>query len=155
MKTVGWKEWVSLPDLALPSIKAKVDTGARTSVLHTFSVESFQKNNQEYIRFLVHPFQDDKNHIIEQEMPVKDKRIVRDSGGHEEERFVIETTLRIAEHHYPIELTLTNREDMLFRMLLGRTALIAGNFFVNPAKAYLTGKKFSPLKIRTNHHDGE
>ncbi len=80
MKTVGWKEWVSLPDLALPSIKAKVDTGARTSVLHTFSVESFQKNNQEYIRFLVHPFQDDKNHIIEQEMPVKDKRIVRDSG---------------------------------------------------------------------------
>ena len=138
---VGWKEWVALPELGIVSIKAKVDTGARTSALHTYRIETFCKDNKDYVRFWIHPLQKNQESSICCEAVVHDKRIVKDSGGHSEDRYVIKTNLLIAEQTYPIELTLTNREDMLFRMLLGRAALTSGNMIVDPDAAYLTGKQ--------------
>jgi len=133
---IGWREWVSLPELGIPAIKAKIDTGAKTSALHTFHIESFEEDNKEYIKFKIHPLQKDPDNIIECIAPVIDKRSVKDSGGHAEERFVISTPLQIGEFIIPIEITLTNREDMLFRMLLGRSALIKAGIEVDPSKSY-------------------
>ena len=138
---VGWKEWVALPELGISSIKAKVDTGARTSALHTYKIETFYQDEKEFIRFWIHPFQRDQEKSVCCVAEVLDKRVVKDSGGHAEERYVIETKLLIGKLLFPIELTLTNREDMLFRMLLGRTALGSCNMIVDPASSYLTGKK--------------
>ena len=137
---IGWKEWVALPSLGIPAIKAKIDTGARTSALHTFKLETFRSGNQDMVRFHVHPLQNKTKIQIECIAPVLDKRLVRDSGGHVEERYVIYSDIVLGAREWPIEITLTNRDDMLFRMLLGRTAIKDGNFTVNPDKSYLTGK---------------
>ena len=137
--TVGWREWVLLPELGLPKIKAKIDTGARTSCLHAFSLEAFEKESKEWVRFGIHPHQDDTDTEAYCEAEVIDKRLVSDSGGHKEERYVITTDLVIAEQRWPIEITLTNRDSMLFRMLLGRTAM-EKKIIVNPAKSFLFGK---------------
>ena len=137
--TVGWREWVLLPGLGLPHIKAKIDTGARTSCLHAFSVEPFEKNGKEWVRFGIHPHQDDVDTEVYSEAKVTDKRMVSDSGGHKEERYVISTELAIAKQRWPVEITLTNRDTMLFRMLLGRTAM-ENKIIVNPAKSFLLGK---------------
>ena len=137
--TVGWREWVLLPELGLPAIKAKIDTGARTSCLHAFSVEPFEKNGKEWVRFGIHPHQDDTETEVFCEAEVIEKRIVSDSGGHKEERFVIGTELVLADQRWPIEITLTNRDSMLFRMLLGRTAM-KDKIIVNPGKSFLLGE---------------
>ena len=137
---IGWKEWVALPSLGIPAIKAKIDTGARTSALHTFSLEAFRSGNQDMVRFHIHPLQNKTKIEIECTAPVLDKRLVRDSGGHVEERYVIYSDIILGSREWPIEITLTNRDDMLFRMLLGRTAIIDGHFTVNPGKSYLKGK---------------
>ena len=137
--TAGWREWVLLPELGLPAIKAKIDTGARTSCLHAFSVVSFEKNGKEWVRFGIHPHQNDVQTEVYSEAEVIDKRAVSDSGGHKEERYVISTDLVVAEQHWPIEITLTNRDTMLFRMLLGRTAM-KNKIIVNPTKSFLFGK---------------
>lgn len=138
---LGWKEWVGLPDLGISGIKAKIDTGARTSALHTFELTPFEKEGTEWVRFKIHPFQRNEDHVLECESPVHDKRIVSDSGGHKEERYVIVTSLHIGGMKRDIELTLTNRDTMRFRMLLGRTAM-NGFMIVDPEKAYLTGQEF-------------
>lgn len=136
---VGWREWVYLPDLSLPCLKAKIDTGARTSCLHAFSVEPFEKNQQKWVRFGIHPHQDDNDTKVYCEAEVIDERVVTDSGGHQEERYVISTQLVMGEQKWPVEITLSNRDNMRFRMLIGRTAMNK-IIIVNPAASFLLGK---------------
>ena len=147
LPAVGWREWLSLPELNIDQIKAKVDTGARTSALHAFFVDPFQRDGIEWVKFGIHPLQNNSEYAIECEMPVKDRRVVTDSGGHREERFIIETTLKLGQHEWLAELTLTNRDSMRFRMLLGRTALDS-RFQVNPAESYNIGKKHRKKKLK-------
>ncbi|TAK72086.1 MAG: ATP-dependent zinc protease [Gammaproteobacteria bacterium] len=134
---IGWREWVGLPALGIVKIKAKIDTGARTSALHAFSLKPFVEDGQHKISFDIHPLQHNTDQIITCVANIVDKRLVTDSGGHEEERYVIQTPITIAGQTWPIEITLTERETMLFRMLLGRSAL-RKRFIVNPARSFVT-----------------
>lgn len=136
---IGWREWLALPELQVPAIKAKIDTGARTSALHAFFVEPFTKEGRQMVRFGVHPLQKRLDVEIFCEAPIKDFREVSDSGGHREMRYVIETTILIGDLPRQIEMTLTNRDNMKFRMLLGRTAM--EGLQVIPDQSYLTGRK--------------
>ncbi|MGO2507514.1 MAG: ATP-dependent zinc protease family protein [Vibrio hibernica] len=133
---VGWREILSLPELGIETIKAKIDTGARSSCLHTFKLETFERDSELWVRFWVHPLQNNNDFIKECEAKVLDQRMVKDSGGHEEQRFVIQTMLKFNEEEWPIEMTLTNRENMLFRMLLGRTAM-QNKIIVDPTASFL------------------
>jgi len=132
---LGWEEWVSLPELGLPAIKAKVDTGARTSALHAYFVEPVDVEGVEMVRFGVHPIprRDDVEIICTAR--VKDRREVTSSNGERENRYVIETPVRIGEREWPIEITLTNRNAMAYRMLIGRQA-ITDDILVDPASSF-------------------
>lgn len=143
--TFGWREWVKLPDLGLPPIKAKVDTGARTSALHAFNLRPFIENGKQRIEFSIHPIQRNLDTVVICQADVLDQRIVSDSGGHKEERWVIKTSLVIGSYTWPIEMTLTARDNMKFRMLLGRTAL-ENRALVDSSTSYLIGKR--PASIR-------
>jgi len=139
---VGWREWVVLPELHVPAIKAKIDTGARTSALHAYDIE----RNGNQVEFSVQPVQ--RNSLnLRCSAPLTDIRTITDSGGHSEERYVVTTLLQIGSLKKPIELTLTERHDMLFRMLIGRTALMP-QCLVDPAGSYLCGK-LSPRLLYT------
>jgi len=136
---IGWKEWIGLPDLGIPAVKAKIDTGARTSALHIFNLEEFDADGRRMVRFGIHPLQRRKDIVRFCEAPVLETRRVKDSGGHIEKRYVIRTTAVMGTESWPIDITLTNRDLMLFRMLLGRTA-VENKFLINPGRAYLTGR---------------
>ncbi len=143
--TIGWREWVALPGLGLPALKAKIDTGARTSALHAFLIEPYRQDGVDMIRFLIHPLQHDHDFEIECHAPIYDFREVTDSGGHREMRYVIQTDVVIGNSRLPIEMTLTNRDTMRFRMLLGRRAM-ENRFRVDPGTSYLSGK-LRPKKL--------
>ena len=120
---VGWQEWIALPDLGLPALKAKIDTGAKTSALHTHFIEPFGSSKRPMVRFSVRPSPHSGDLEIEASAKVIDQREVISSNGVRELRFVIQTSLVLAGRRWPIEITLTNRERMTYRMLLGRQAL--------------------------------
>lgn len=142
---LGWREWVALPDLGLHAIKAKVDTGARTSALHAFLLEPYSEGGTDMIRFLIHPIQHNQDFAVECRVPVHDYREVTDSGGHREMRYVIRSNVAVGTASWPIELTLTNRDTMRFRMLLGRRAM-GDRFIVDPSASYVNGK-LRPRKL--------
>lgn len=135
---IGWKEWVSLPDLQIPAIKAKVDTGARTSVLHASHITVFRKPSGRWVRYVVRPLRKNPEIEIQCESKLLDKRDIKNSGGQVESRYVIESTVVLGEASWSATLSLTSRDDMLFRMLLGRTSL-PGNVIIFPGEKYLTG----------------
>ena len=137
--TLGWREWVALPELGIAALKAKVDTGARTSTLHAFRMETVEVDGKLRVRFAIHPFQKRTDVVVECEADIVDRREVTDSGGHKELRYVIRTPVHLAGRDIPVEITLTDRDTMKFRMLLGRTTLREG-FVVDPGGSYLTGK---------------
>lgn len=142
--TIGWEEWCALPDLRLPAIRAKIDTGAKTSALHATRIEPFEKKGQSYVRFQVAPLKRNKGIKILCEAPVIDLRTITSSNGEMERRYVIETALLINGGVFKTEVTLTSRHKMTFRMLLGRGALRKGRLIVDPAKSYMLGKIKNP-----------
>lgn len=149
---IGWRERISLPALAITSVKAKIDTGARSSALHAFDIEQFERDSVTFVRFKVHPFQRSRKKIITAEAPLLEMRKVRNSGGKVETRPVITTLVSTKTQQWPIELTLTNRDVMGFRMLLGRQA-VRQRFLVDPGRSYVqsavpTRKLKSPQKKR-------
>ena len=139
MPIIGWREWVGLPDLAIPKIKVKVDTGARSSSLHAYDLEEFHHDGEKFVRFKVHPVQRKKDEVVETEAQVLEYRSVRSSSGKASMRPVIITNVALLGQTWPVELTLANRDEMGFRMLLGREAF-RGRFLVDAGKSYYGGK---------------
>lgn len=139
--TCGWREWVGLPELGIERIKAKVDTGARSSALHAWDVQVFREDGVEKVRFTVHPIQRETATTITAIAPLLEHRWVKSSVGHETLRAVILTGVTLGAMRWPIELSLVNRDAMGFRLLLGRQALRAGKLRVDPARSYLLGEK--------------
>jgi hypothetical protein len=137
---IGWREWVGLPDLRVDAIKAKIDTGARTSVLHAYSIEPFRRGGALWIRFELHPMQRSEKMKVACEARAIDERTVRNSGGGVERRYIIITLLKLGDQSWPIELALANRDQMGFRMLLGRTAL-QGRALIEPGRSYVLGAR--------------
>ncbi len=134
---IGWREWVSLPSLGIDLIKAKIDTGARTSALHAFDIEPFQENGIDKVAFKIHPIQRNNEVTVQCAANLVDLRNVSDSGGHRELRYVIETTLIMGGLSRLIHVTLTDRSSMNFRMLLGRKALQT-YYIIDPARSFHT-----------------
>lgn len=132
---IGRQEWCSLPKIGLPAIKAKVDTGAQTSALHAFDIEPYKKRGELFVRFSMNPMQRNTNIVVRCSARVVDHRYIMSSNGHKEKRFVIKTPMVLGEERWLIELTLSNRDPLQFRMLLGREA-IAGKVLVDPARTY-------------------
>ncbi len=140
--TVGWREWIALPELGIPAIKAKIDTGAKTSALHTSSLEAFEENGLLMVRFTLQPLRKRPDIELTCTAEVTDQRIVSDSGGHRENRYFIRTPVALGDRTWPIEISLTNRGTMLFKMLLGRTAM-TDRLLVDPECSYLTGRELA------------
>jgi len=139
-KAFGWREWAALPDLGVDAIKVKLDTGARTSSLHAFDLQQFERDATPMVRFEVHPRQRSAKGAVQVEAEVVDERWVRNSSGSRELRPVIETRVRIGEDCWPIELTLTRRDQMGFRMLLGRQA-VRRRAVVDPGSSFRAGRR--------------
>lgn len=136
---VGWREWIALPELGVAAIKPKIDTGARSSSLHAFNIESFQRGGEPWVRFDVHPFQRDTETTVKAEARVLEERQVRSSSGHLTLRPVILTAVELGGQRWSVELTLAARDEMGFRMLLGREA-VRRRFIVDPGRSYVVGK---------------
>ena len=139
---LGSEEWCTFPELGIPTIKARVDSGAKTSALHAINIAPFIKNDTNWVKFDINPIQNNLKTVIHCEARLVDKRIVKRSSGFREQRYVIQTNLEIGESKWPIEMTLTNRDSMGFRMLLGREAM-SGRVLVDPEQKYLLGQPSS------------
>ncbi|MEM9483520.1 MAG: ATP-dependent zinc protease [Cyanobacteria bacterium P01_F01_bin.116] len=133
---IGWREWVMLPDFGITNIKAKIDTGARSSCLHAVNIEQFETDGIARVRFTIVPVQHDDAQQVQAEAKLLCQRTVTDSGGHQEQRPVVLTTVSLGGIIWPIEMTLTNRDVMGFRMLLGRQA-IRDRFLVDAGHSFL------------------
>ena len=136
---MGWREWPALPDLGIPAVKAKVDTGARSSILHASGITPFKKKGRRWVQFFVRPLQRDARVVIKAEGRVVDRRNFRSSHGHTELRYVIRTRIRLEGRLWNTDLALANRDEMGFRMLLGR-ATVRERFTVDPGGSFLLGK---------------
>ncbi len=136
---IGSREWCSLPDLHIPAIKAKVDTGAKTSAIHAVNIELVKIKSKKYVHFDVPPVQANHNLIVRCKAPVIDERSIMNSNGHKEHRYVISTTIKLGEEKWEIEITLSNRDPLKFPMLLGREAL-RKHVLIDPNKKYRQGK---------------
>ena len=148
LPAIGWREWVGLPDLGIKTIKAKVDTGARSSSLHAFDLQEFERNGKAWVRFKVHPVQRESRTVIEAEASVLEYRSVRSSSGKATMRPVIVTDVVLLGVTWPVELTLANRDEMGFRMLLGREAF-RKRFVVDAGKSYYGGKPKRKKKLKS------
>ena len=153
LAVAGWREWIALPDLEVSWVKAKLDTGARTSAIHAWDVAPFEHDGDDWVRFQVHPWQRSDLDAVDVELPIVDRRIVRSSTGHEEERLVVRTTIRVLDRDLDAELTLTNRDDMGFRMLVGREAL-RGAILVDPGRSYVGPRPSRATRRRNLHEPG-
>jgi len=147
---IGWREWLSLPELGIPGIKAKIDTGARTSAIHTHDYEIYEAGGETRVRFHLHPLRNRADIELECDSLVTAVREVKNSGGQVERRPFIQTTARMGDYEWPIELSLTNRERMRFRMLLGRTA-VRMKFAVDPGRSCLASKRLSKVYQQKKH----
>jgi hypothetical protein len=150
LSVIGWREQLALPDLGITEVKAKIDTGARSSALHAFDVEIFECDGKPMVRFKVHPYQRDAHRTVTAEAELLDQRQVRNSGGQVQVRPVIQTPVELGGDRWLIELTLTNRDVMGFRMLLGRQAL-RGRFLVDVSRSFLYSSTGS-RKIKNKRH---
>lgn len=135
----GWREWVALPELDVPWVKAKLDTGARSSSIHAFDIAETTRDGADWVSFAVQPWQRSDTDVVRAVLPVIDRRRVRSSTGHEEQRLVVSTTITVVGLDLIAELTLANRDEMGFRMLVGREAL-RGSVLVDPGRSYLGGR---------------
>lgn len=148
-RLVGWREWVAFPDLGIEAVKAKLDTGALTSALHAWDVTPFTKGGEDWIRFVVYPDQRHKSNPITSEARIKDRRRITNSGGRSEMRYVIETVIQADHETWRIELGLTNRDDMGFRLLIGREAM-RGRLLIDPNSSFRLGRHIVRPKVSKN-----
>lgn len=136
---IGWREWVALPELGVDNLKAKIDTGARSSALHAYDIQCYTtKSGKLRAKFILHPLQKNNKYCIPCHADVIDQRYVKSSSGQQELRTTILTNLQMGDRVWPIEITLTNRDNMGFRLLIGRTAL-RRKFLVDPQRSFLFG----------------
>lgn len=143
----GWREWVQLPDIGVPWIKAKLDTGARTSTIHAFEVRPFERDGADWVRFRVRPWQESHDDEVVVECPVHDRRRVRSSTGHVQERIVVRMRILLLDREVTAEVTLSKRDQMGFRMLIGREALRHG-FVVASDRSFVGGRAPKPVRRR-------
>ena len=136
---IGWRECVALPDMGIDEVKAKVDTGARTSAIHAFKVKRFQKDGEDWVRFKIHPRQRRRKPEFECQAKVVAVRTVTSSNGQREKRIFIKTRIKLGPYTFPVEISLANRDEMGFRMLIGRTAL-KKRFIVDSGSSYTLGR---------------
>lgn len=136
---IGSEEWCSFPGLGVPAIKARVDSGAKTSSIHAFNIQKFRRGGESWVSFEVHPIQNDRRTVVRCERPVYDKRVVKSSTGVSETRYVVTATLKAGDEIWDIELTLANRDSMGYRMLLGREAM-NGRLIVDPSLSFCLGQ---------------
>ncbi|MEX1196758.1 MAG: RimK family alpha-L-glutamate ligase [Pseudohongiellaceae bacterium] len=148
---VGSEEWCAFPGLGIPAVKARVDSGARTSSLHAFNIRAFRRGGARWVSFEVHPLQQNRRTIVRCEAEVADKRVVKSSSGIGEKRYVVRTTLQYGNDQWDIELTLSNRDSMGYRMLLGREAM-NGRMLVDPSASFLGGS-LTGQQIQTLYRD--
>jgi hypothetical protein len=143
----GWREWVRLPGIEVEWIKVKLDTGARSSAIHAFDIHEFTRDGESWVRFSIHPWQRTQEESVEVELPIHDRRRVRSSTGHVQERYVVLIDVTLLDRTVTAEVTLTSRDQMGFRMLIGREALRQG-YLIDSRRSYLGGRPKRAVRRR-------
>lgn len=144
LPVAGWREWVGLPSLGVERIKAKIDSGAKTSAIHAYDIQLFSDRGAPHVSFMLRPEQRRSKPAVECVAEIQDERMVRSSNGHLQRRLVIEVDISLGGSTWPIELTLADRDHMGFRMLLGREA-IRRRFLIDTNRSYLAGLCYADM----------